>query len=446
MFSFPTGLSQETVEHFLQRSHHRKWMVRAFSACIIGLFIFGLAGPLAGGLAVIWSVSVCVVEYLDRRQKVVFLEELGTADQKGRDDITRKLFLYVSGIAALYTLPVFGLAFTNKSGQVLGLVLGASILMNIAAQHVMHPRLIFFSLPIPGLAFLTAAMPLSGSHAWMVGVFVLTFILQVALLTRTATLAYQELMEAKAQAEAQGLARGIADSANETKSNFLANMSHELRTPLNAVIGYGEILKESAEFESRKHDVKDIDKVLVSAKRLLHLVGEILDTSKIASGKMHIEHIKFDVEAELQTALDMIGPSASANNNRVIKQIEGDLGQIVSDPVRFSQCLLNLLSNAAKFTNAGEIIVVAKRIRLENGEFIHVSVADTGIGIADNKLDTIFEPFTQADPSTTRSYGGTGLGLSLTRSLARLLGGDVSVTSTLGVGSCFVLTVATEKA
>jgi signal transduction histidine kinase len=316
--------------------------------------------------------------------------------------------------------------------------------MNIAAQHVIHPRLIYYSLPVPAIGFMISATALADSSGWVIWLVGAVLVLQTAILARVATHSYAALIEARADVLSEAAARDAAEIANKTKSNFLANMSHELRTPLNAVIGYGEILRENAVFEDREGDIKDLDKVLRSAQRLLQLVSEILDVSKIEAGSMRLERAAFDVEHELQAAVEMVQPMAEANSNKLIVQLDANLGTAHGDPLRFSQCVLNLLSNACKFTQSGEIVMVASRSTQGSADIITVRVTDSGIGMSTEQLGRIFSPFEQADDSITKKYGGTGLGLSLTRSLARLMGGDVTVSSELGKGSSFELRVRAD--
>jgi signal transduction histidine kinase len=443
MTLFPTNIKREVLQHFLGRTHHRQWPTRVFSAFVIAWLIFALEGLVAGILSGLWFIGVGVLEYTNfkHRSRQEILAK--TANQTELDQIMTELFVSISVLGAFYALPVFGLTFGDQNGKILGLVLGASVLMNIAGQHVLHPRLILFSLPFPAFAFTAAVMSLAGAgaHPSLLFFVATIFILQTALLTLAATRSDRALIEAEREAVREATARGEADSASEAKSNFLANMSHELRTPLNAVIGYGEILRENAEFEGRLGDIGDIDKVLLSGKRLLTLVGEILDVSKIEAGAMQVEAISFDVTRELYLAIDMVRPVAQANNNKLNVTTAPDLGWATSDALRFSQCVLNLLSNAAKFTRDGTISLNAVRRMGPTGEMISVTVDDTGIGMSPDQLAKLFKPFAQADSSTTRQYGGTGLGLSLSRSLAQLMGGDVSVQSALGVGSRFELTI-----
>jgi signal transduction histidine kinase len=445
---FPTGIKREVLQHYLDRTHHQHWKTRVFSAFCITLLIYGLEGWVAGVLAGIWCAGAGVIEYVAFKRRSEQCKRVSRADQLQLDEIMAELFVTISVIGAFYVLPVLALIVSDQNGKLLGLILGASVLMNIAGQHVLHPRLIAFSLPFPAIAFLASVVSLAGvgTQPWILWLVALVFVLQTALLTLTATRSDRALIEARKTAGEEAFARGEADSASQAKSNFLANMSHELRTPLNAVIGYGEILKENAEFEGRKGDVEDIDKVLLSGKRLLQLVGEILDMSKIAAGGLSLEHREFDIRHELQLALDMAAPLAKANKNTMTASIAPDIGQAVSDPLRFSQCVMNLLSNAAKFTQNGSIFLEAVRHFDPTGDTIVVSVSDSGIGISPEQLARLFKPFVQIDDSPTRAYEGAGLGLALTQSLATLMGGDVQVTSELGKGSRFSLTIAAGSA
>jgi signal transduction histidine kinase len=236
-------------------------------------------------------------------------------------------------------------------------------------------------------------------------------------------------------------ARRAAEEASEAKTRFIANMSHELRTPLNAIIGYSEIMREGAETAARAEDIADHDRVLRAARHLLRMINEILDLSRIEAGRMAIAAEPYNVGELVLGAVDAVRPQAEANGNTLAVEIVRDgLGETRSDTLKLHQCLINILANAAKFTSRGIISVRARR----SGENMVFEVRDTGIGIASDKLDALFQPFEQGDGSTTRSFEGTGLGLAITRNFARLLGGDVSVESTPGQGSTFRLVVSAE--
>ncbi|OQW61871.1 MAG: hypothetical protein A4S17_08950 [Proteobacteria bacterium HN_bin10] len=241
-------------------------------------------------------------------------------------------------------------------------------------------------------------------------------------------------------------ARHEADSANLAKSQFLANMSHELRTPLNAIIGYAEMLQEDAEDTGDSATVKDLDRILTSAKHLLSLIGEILDLSKIEAGRMEAVAAPFDPAAVLAELAETIRPAAAQNGNEVRLHAASDGALANSDVLKLRQCVLNLLSNAAKFTKNGVIEIELDRRAHHGVAQLFVTVRDTGIGMSSEQLSRLFQPFVQADPSITQKYGGTGLGLTITRRLAQLLGGDVLVKSTLGQGATFTLHVPADFA
>jgi PAS domain S-box-containing protein len=234
-------------------------------------------------------------------------------------------------------------------------------------------------------------------------------------------------------------AREAADSANVSKSQFLASMSHELRTPLNAIIGYSEILREEAEADGRATDIADIERVLSSARQLLHLINDILDLSKIEAGRMEVSAIDFDVRALIEEAAATVRPTAEKNGNTLKVEIDGPLGAAHTDAFKLNQCVLNLLANAAKFTSKGALTIRARRDHTGAGDWLEISVSDTGIGMTEDQVARLFNAFVQAETSTARRFGGTGLGLAITRSTVELLGGDVSVESAVGKGSTFTL-------
>jgi PAS domain S-box-containing protein len=233
-----------------------------------------------------------------------------------------------------------------------------------------------------------------------------------------------------------------AEAANLAKSQFLANMSHELRTPLNAIIGYTEIIQEDLTEAGLTGSVRDAETVRKSALHLLHLINEVLDLSKIEAGRMDVSREPVNIEELVADLVETTGPLASSNGNTLTMTMETSHRMTLSDPFRLRQCLLNLISNACKFTKDGDVaITVRERDSKSAMRYFEIVVSDTGVGIAADKIDRLFKPFSQADDTTTRQFGGTGLGLSLTRDIAQLLGGDVTVTSTEGVGSHFALTI-----
>ena len=231
----------------------------------------------------------------------------------------------------------------------------------------------------------------------------------------------------------------VAEAANEAKSTFLANMSHELRTPLNAIIGYSEMLMEDAEDENEDF-IPDLDKINNSGKHLLGLINDILDLSKVESGKMELYIEEFDLPKVMHEIESTIKPLVEKNNNILTIECDANLKTMTADITKIRQIMLNLLSNSSKFTNDGAITIhVSNSVSMDNA--IDFIIADTGIGMSAEQVDKVFKPFTQADEKTTRKFGGTGLGLTITKMFAEMMGGDINLTSEEGKGTTFTVTI-----
>ena len=244
--------------------------------------------------------------------------------------------------------------------------------------------------------------------------------------------------------EALGHAKEAAEVANRAKSAFLANMSHELRTPLNAIIGYSEMLQEEAEDSGEMGFVPDLVKIKSAGKHLLALINDVLDLSKIEAGKSEIYLETFEVGPMIAEVAATVAPLIAQKHNQLnIRAAEG-LGEMRADLTKVRQALFNLLSNASKFTEHGEITLTVERRESQGHPWVSFQVADTGIGMNAEQLGRLFQAFSQADSSTTRKYGGTGLGLVITRRFCRMMGGDVSVTSEPGAGSVFTVTLPAD--
>ena len=256
-------------------------------------------------------------------------------------------------------------------------------------------------------------------------------------------------LEARVEDRTKLLAKAVKDAeeASKAKSSFLAKMSHELRTPLNAIIGYSEILREDAVDDGDTRTADDLDKVLNAARHLLGLINDVLDISKIEAGKMELYLETFDVAKTVTEVIATAAPLIAKKGNTLALECPSDIGAMHADVTKLRQMLLNLLSNASKFTEKGTITL--KVNRLSDGESIELSVIDTGIGMTPEQLTRLFQAFSQADASTTSKYGGTGLGLAISKQFAQMMHGDITVTSTSGVGSTFTIrmpvTVETKK-
>ena len=238
--------------------------------------------------------------------------------------------------------------------------------------------------------------------------------------------------------------REAAEQSNRAKSAFLANMSHELRTPLNAILGYSEMLQEEAEDFGHDDYIPDLKKIHKAGKHLLSLINDILDLSKIEAGRMDLYLERFDLNELLKDVTGTIAPLLQKDANKLELDVTDGLGIMRADVTKVRQVLFNLLSNAAKFTHEGKIVLGARREQQAGRDWIRVWVADEGIGIAVDKIKHLFEEFTQADESTTRNYGGTGLGLAISRRFCEMMGGELTVESTLGEGSTFTLQLPAE--
>jgi signal transduction histidine kinase len=226
--------------------------------------------------------------------------------------------------------------------------------------------------------------------------------------------------------------------ASENKSQFVSSMSHELRTPLNAIIGLTEMMvKNAARFGTEKAQ-EPLQRVNRAGTHLLGLINQVLDLSKIEAGKLELNPQTVELASLINDVISTAGQLAEQNKNRLVVEAQENLGALRADPMRLRQILLNLLSNACKFTKAGEIKLAARKVSNGSG-FVEFAVSDTGIGMTAEQQGKLFEEFTQADASTAQKFGGTGLGLAITRKLARMMGGDVTVASEPGKGSVFTV-------
>jgi signal transduction histidine kinase/CheY-like chemotaxis protein len=237
--------------------------------------------------------------------------------------------------------------------------------------------------------------------------------------------------------------KDAAEAASRAKTTFLASMSHELRTPLNAIIGYSEMLTEEAKESGAAEIVPDLEKIRTAGKHLLELINSVLDISKIEAGKMELFAETFRVERLAREVADVAIPLAARNNNRLEAAVAPDVGEMRADQTKVRQSLYNLVSNACKFTSDGEVRIEVSRA---SDGFVTFAVRDTGVGMTPAQMGRLFQSFAQGDASTSRRFGGTGLGLALSRSFARMMGGDISVESEPGKGSVFTMRIPANVA
>jgi signal transduction histidine kinase len=259
---------------------------------------------------------------------------------------------------------------------------------------------------------------------------------QIALVETFADQAVIAIENVRLFNEIQDKSRQLAE-ASQHKSQFLANMSHELRTPLNAIIGVSEMLREDA--EAAKQDLEPLDRVLGAGRHLLALINDILDLSKIEAGRMELQLETFPLALLIADVVKTIEPLAAKNANQVAVNCDREIGTMHADQMRLRQAMLNLMSNANKFTERGTISIDARQVQEDSRNWITIAVADTGIGMTPEQMDKLFQEFSQADASTTRKYGGTGLGLAISKRFCQMMGGDITVESKPGKGSTFTI-------
>lgn len=385
-------------------------------------------------IAALWCGFMIAWEFGIR----IWLEDhvfLPIATRSQKNGFTALAAIHWVGAIAYMVFP----AATWMTGDALGMVL-ATAWVSGAANHAFvyfsSERGLLLSSVVPILACAVGA-PLLTHGFTSTAIFGVMAML--CLLTAAGLFGYDRRLLLGVLAK-NFAARVAAEQANTAKSQFLATMSHELRTPLNAVIGYAELIEE--EMASARAEVADdARKIHGSARQLLSVIDVILDLSKLETGATVLERDRFDVTAVLTNLRTAAAPLAEINANELAIEQAGPLGEAEIDHVRLHQCLMQLISNAAKFTKNGYIRVLATREQVGRRAHLVFEVTDTGIGISPEQQTRIFDPFTQVQADADRSYEGAGLGLTLVQRLARLMGGDVTCTSEPGKGSKFVLSI-----
>lgn len=352
---------------------------------------------------------------------------------------------YNSSLMIIRTVLLAGVVWQIQAGSVSSLTSGSP------ARRVLRLALPYAAITMSLALFLVAILSLS-LDVRVYGVLIGTIALMGIVLFRQYVVlrenvylferTEQAFQEAEKQKNVAVKATAIAEDASRAKSQFLSSMSHELRTPLNAIIGYSEMLQEEAQDLEQNHFLPDLHKIQAASKHLLTLINDILDLSKIEAGKMELFPETFDLSEVIQDVVATVDPMVKKNNNVIEVSRKGALGSFYSDVTRVRQILFNLLSNAGKFTKDGKIALEAEGLEDE----VLFRVRDTGIGMTPEQLGRLFQAFTQADSSTSRKYGGTGLGLVISERFCQMMGGHIGVESEYGKGTTFTVRLPRRNA
>jgi signal transduction histidine kinase len=410
-------------------------------------------------------VGACVSIALDIYSRLHFTRLANRLEELTQTELRGLMSRHVGVLSALitcYAAPYAALALAPAPGPVIGLLFCTASAIIITSVHVMTRTMIFFTIPAVAVGIVANAAALhSGWQSYALALLGAFVVVNALVTARAGARSFGDLIAARLSAEqnADVFERRVeertaelvevsraAEAASKAKSAFLANMSHELRTPLNAIIGYSEIIEEDLSSGDIKACPQDIARVRNAALHLLGLIADVLDISKIEAEKLALAPQDVDVAALAREVVETVAPLAGGNNSVCDVIVEPCAATMHADPMRVKQCLMNLLSNAAKFTRNGRVVLHVRRVDFDGVDALAFTVRDTGIGISAENLERLFQPFVQADASITRAYGGTGLGLAITRRFARLMGGDVLAESELGRGSKFTLVVPRQPA
>jgi signal transduction histidine kinase len=451
-----------TVRRFAEMAWIRHGPVRYIS---VGLTPVLVALMTPGWWWALCAAGAIVGSLLDLRTQASFQRLCARIEELDGPAISGAVNRHIRALAvitAVYVAPYVALAFAPQPAPMIGLLFCAGSALICATLHVMTRTMILWTIPIVvvGLA-MNAAMLGTGLSAAVIAIMAALLGVNAVMAARAGASSFGDLIATRLEAEAAAedmerrvlertrqlaVATKRAQAASRAKSMFLANMSHELRTPLNAVIGYAEIIQEDLESGDTGGSAADLDRIRNAAGHLLAMINEVLDLSRIEAGKLDLRPTAIDLHVLLRGAMDTVRPTAAKQRTVCQVNIAPGVESIVADETRVRQCVLNLLSNAAKFTQNGVVALDARACRIGSAAGVAISVRDTGPGINAEQLAHLFQPFVQIDASHTRAHDGAGLGLVITRRLARAMGGDVQASSKLGHGATFTLYLPAKSA
>jgi signal transduction histidine kinase len=428
--------AREALLDSLAVSQGGRWVrVIVVMACTLPVVVLLDLPQLLIWLAALLAWDMALVAPLERHWVLPLLERRFETARR------RRALMVLFGLSLTQGLPLAAWS----TGEMFGAVVGACWVISTSTHVLIYysrDRLLLGAGIAPVIVCALTGPALSAGVTWES--LATSMFLLMSLGAGGAFVARSDDLIAKAASEAA--ARRSAEAASNAKTRFIANMHHELRTPLNAIIGYSELLRESAGDDGRDEDAADLERVLAAARLQLMMMNDLLAFSELQDGAVEPVVSTFDAAAVAREAAEAVRASAQSRGNSVALRLGAGLEAVRSDPDRLRQCLWQLLSNAAKFTQNGAVELRGRRERAADADWIVFDVQDTGVGIAREQLSSIFEPFTQADSSATRRSDGAGIGLAIARRFARLLGGDVSVESALGLGSTFTLRVRADLA
>jgi signal transduction histidine kinase len=446
-----------TVRRFAEVAWARHGLVR-YAFVAVAPVVVALTTPGWWWMGCAAGAAVGVV--IDQRTQRAFQRLSGQLEDMDAQVLKRVMGRHVAALSLItfaYVAPYVALALAAHPGPLVGFLYCAGAALVCACLHVMTRTMAFYTMPVPVLGLIANAYAVAdGSSVLLIAALAGMLGLNAVTMARAGAGSFDDLIRARYRAEeaAENLEERVrertaqlavatrrAQQANKAKSVFLANMSHELRTPLNAVIGYAEIVEEDLASGDIGQSAADLSRIRGSAMHLLKLINEILDLSRIESGKLDLQIRDVELGPLLREAMDAVMPTVAKNGTRCGLILDESVVHVRADETRLRQCVLNLLSNAAKFTMNGAITLQARACTLGAAAGVAISVRDTGPGIGREDLQRLFQPFVQADNSTTRAHDGAGLGLAITRRLARAMGGDVAAQSKIGEGSVFTLYV-----